>query len=83
MTTLMIDDLVQVFDNGGETYDRYTVILDDAVLSMSYNAMSPQGVNSHVCLLSELASKALSGMVQVPFEKLPDEVKRAVMDRLQ
>jgi hypothetical protein len=82
MPALIIDDIVQVFDNGGETFDRYTVIMDDAVLSMSPNATSPQGVNSHICRLSELASKALSGMAQVPFSELPEPVKRAVLDRL-
>jgi hypothetical protein len=34
-----------VYDNGGKTADRYTVVLDDSVFTMSTNAGSPQGVN--------------------------------------
>jgi hypothetical protein len=36
---------IKVQDNGGETFDQYTVTLDRYVFTMSHNANSPQGVN--------------------------------------
>jgi len=38
---------VEIYDNGGKTCDRYTVIIDDDVFAMS---MYPnRGVNMYIC----------------------------------
>lgn len=36
---------IHVYDNGGKTLDRYTVVINDAVYAMSEDATSPLGVN--------------------------------------
>jgi len=36
---------IQVYDNGGETFDRYTVIIDNDVFGMSENPLSASGFN--------------------------------------
>ena len=36
---------VTVYDNGGESMDRYTVIIGNQVFGMSGNPTSPQGFN--------------------------------------
>ena len=38
---------VRIFDNGGETIDRYTVVINDSVYGMSDNPLSPQGFNQY------------------------------------
>lgn len=37
-----------VFDDGGFTFDRYRVCINNAVFAMSADASSPQGVNIFV-----------------------------------
>ena len=52
-----LDDLegVEIYDNGGDTVDRYTVIIDTAVYTMSEDASSPRGVNNYVGDLREIS----------------------------
>lgn len=64
---------IRVFDNGGKTWDRYTVVIyeDDtpnneaytAVFGMSSNAKSPQGFNQYLGSGAELPAvlEALQG----------------------
>ena len=37
--------MVKVFDNGGATFDRYTIVTKDALYTMSSNPLSPSGFN--------------------------------------
>lgn len=39
---------VRVFDNGGETIDRYTVYIGTDAFAMSENPLSPIGVNMSI-----------------------------------
>lgn len=44
---------VQVFDDvKGKTIDRYTIIIEDAVYTMSSNPLSPQGFNQYACTIA-------------------------------
>lgn len=37
--------MVKIFDNGGATFDRYTIVTEDALYTMSSNPLSPSGFN--------------------------------------
>lgn len=75
-------DNIRVFDNGGKTFDRYTVIIDQYVFTMSENACSPQGINMFAGELSELDSEAVTAGQPVMFEDLPKEVRKAIDNRI-
>ena len=36
-----------VYDNGGRSYDRYTVIYDDSVFAMAEDSTGPLGFNQY------------------------------------
>lgn len=72
---------VKVYDNGGETLDRYSIILPDgSVFTMSENPTSPNGVNQYAGEASDLPG-ATDGQ-QVDAASLPTEVKRAIQQRM-
>lgn len=71
-----------VFDNGGETVDRYTIYLRTKayelfdVYTMSADPFSPQGVNQ------EQTPAEKEDMSQaIPFRNLPFDVCLAIMER--
>lgn len=71
-----------IFDNGGETIDRYTVLIGDGVYTMSHNALSPQGVNQFCCTREELDCKSLQDTcTRVQFQDVPTAVQDAILDR--
>lgn len=81
-----------VYDNGGETLDRYTVVLDEkeevalrngltqflpACFSLSPNCDAPNGVSMYgVCDIGPHLGKKIS------FKKLPENVQKYVERRL-
>ena len=70
---------VQVYDNGGKTLDRYTVIIDNEdVYTMCHNPNSPTGVNQYAGKLNELPGAQMGKRINV----IPAEVAEAIMDRL-
>lgn len=71
---------IKVFDNGGETMDRYTVFIDNDVFGMSDDPGSPQGFNQHIGDASEIQPGPHLGQ-EIDAASLPDEVKRAIGDR--
>ena len=40
---------LRIFDNNGKTADRYTVIIDDDVFTLSTDCNMPNGVNMYCC----------------------------------
>lgn len=70
---------IEVYDNGGQTFDRYTVIIDGDVFGMSDNPLSPQGFNQYSGKLHELPL-ARQGERVVP-ESLPEQVQKAIEAR--
>lgn len=76
-----INNLIIILDNGGKTFDRYTVVTEDAVYCMSANATSPDGINQFSCTRAEWVGK-LDGEVELSYDEVPDEVKKAILDRL-
>jgi hypothetical protein len=66
---------IRIWDNEGETFDRYTVIIAGTVYAMSANPNSPRGFNQYVG--ENLCPIPVWGK-QVPFKSLPKEVQRAI-----
>lgn len=70
---------IEVYDNGGETFDRYTVIIDGVVYGMSANALQPNGFNQFCGLIADLPG-AREGE-RITIESLPEEVQGAIQRR--
>ena len=72
--------IAKVYDNGGQTFDRYTIIFEghpDA-LGLSENCDSPQGFSQF--------GVAVDGRHlgrQISFEDLPENVKRHTNQRIR
>ena len=74
---------VTIYDNGGETIDRYTIIVDSHVYSMSKNALSPQGVNMYWGELGEFSNEVHLGKdVSNDYLSMPHELFVAIHQRV-
>jgi len=82
VTPLLDTRLVEVWDNGGMTGDRYTVIIDEDVYDMSENALMPNGINMWHGKLEDLPG-ARSGTKVEKFDLLPVSVRIAISRRLE
>lgn len=71
---------IEIYDNGGATFDRYTVIIDGDVYGMSANPNSPQGFNQFSGTLAELPLARANGE-RITLESLPEEVQKAIEER--
>lgn len=70
------------FDNGGETFDRWSVWEGDGWFCASDNPFDPQGIGQHSEGLPPDALRAWRPEWrgrEVPFEDLPPAVQRAVL----
>lgn len=72
--------MIEIYDNGGETFDRYTVIIDGDVYGMSANPQSPQGFNQYSGTLAELPMARSNGE-RVTIESLSEVVQDAINAR--
>lgn len=68
-----------VYDNGGQTWDRYTVIIGPDAYGMSGDPQSPAGFNQYAGPAADLNREALGAMLQP--EQVPDQVARAIEQR--
>ena len=66
---------VKVFDNGGETIDRYTVFIGDNVFAMSENPLSPVGIN--MCI-----EASLKDMIEEELPIVPTCLVEAITRRI-
>ena len=72
---------VVVFDNEGETYDRYTIFTPDgSVYGMSDNPMSPNGFNQYLGDNTEITMGSHLGK---RLSEIPSSIKIAVGDRME
>lgn len=71
--------MIEIYDNGGETFDRYTVIIDGDVYGMSDNPLSPQGFNQFSGKLHELPLARQGERLTI--ESLPEAVQTAIERR--
>ncbi len=74
---------IRFFDNGGTTFDRYTVVIDNDILTMSSNANCPDGVNQYNLTLKENEKYTPDkDEKEVSFCSLSTSAKMAVIKRL-
>ena len=70
------------FDNGGETCDRYTIIIDGSVYGMSHNPTSPQGFNQYCGEEGEFDFEDnIAFRYKMCWEALPVDVQKAIIER--
>ena len=70
-----------VYDNDGKTIDRYTVIKDNSVYTMSDRPNFPTGVNMYCCEVSEADMNKIKQDKKIKIQDLPKEVQQAIKDR--
>jgi len=70
---------VSVYDNGGETMDRYTVIIGDDAYGMGEN---PRGFNQYVGDAKSLSKAFLRTQKKVDVKKLNRDVQNAIKARM-
>ena len=77
---------IRVFDNGGETFDRYTIVIDNNVYGMSDNADQANGFNQYIgelgldCNESNLNSFDNN---QIELKQLPSGTLIGIINRLE
>lgn len=73
---------VAVYDNGGKTFDRYTVILGESVFTMSENATQPDGFNQYAGEVGEIDLRNFP-ILKKELRDLPKPVLVAIIERLE
>jgi hypothetical protein len=75
---------ISVYDNGGKTADRYTVIIGNDVYSMSDNATAPNGVNMYAGEIgTDVHPDFIKRMKKVKVNSLPQSVQKAITQRMK
>lgn len=74
---------VEIYDNEGESFDRYTIIIDDAYFGMSLHPHSPQGFNQYCGTTKELRKDRDALGKKVDFKDLSQEVQQAIIERMR
>ena len=74
---------VTIYDNGGETMDRYTVIIGDDVFGMSENPTSAQGFNQWAGNVGKDIRIGSHLGKTVKMTSVPKEVQKAIKDRMK
>lgn len=77
---------IHVYDNGGETFDRYTILIGMDVFTMSEHPMSPQGSNqfSHRCFsLADTRASLNETDTEINFNDLSSEIQEAIKQRME
>ena len=80
---VLLKDVV-VYDDGGKTVDRYTIIIPDkSVYGMSSDPFSPQGFNQYVGELSEFPDGLSHTGKKVEASSLPENIQKAILQRMK
>ena len=70
------------YDNGGQTIDRYTVVIGKDVYGMSSDPTSPQGFNQYAGNLATTPGLSVKHVGRrIKWADLPPEVQQAIRDR--
>ena len=73
---------ITVYDNGGKTMDRFTVVIGDDVFGMSEDPTSPQGFNQWAGIAGkDIRLGAHLGKI-VKVTSLSKTLQKAIKDRL-
>lgn len=70
---------ITVYDNGGETVDRYTVFIGEDAYGMSDDPQSPQGFNQYTGYADDMDIPSLGREVEL--STLPEAVQNAILER--
>lgn len=70
-----------IYDNGGLSWDRYTIVIGHDVFGMSENPKSPDGFNQYTGAVEEFPSTEILGKEKL-LEELPKEVRLAIQERM-
>ena len=74
---------VTIYDDGGKTVDRYTVILrSGSVFGMSSDPFSPQGFNQYVGEIEDFPKGLKHTGRKLKQEEIPKIIKLAIKDRI-
>jgi len=74
--------ILKIWDNGGRSFDRYTVRIRNVYYGMSENAISPQGFNQFIGSFPEIDEKECGKEISPSdYETLPLEVRIAIKER--
>lgn len=71
---------VRAYDNGGKTFDRYTIVINGDFYCMSINANMPNGVNMFMGSIPEL--QLTKSDKEVSLMDLPGVVREAIAKRM-
>ena len=74
---------IRVFDNGGKTYDRYTVIIGKDVYTMNETPFEAYGFNQYSHTIEGSINDYIKdiGEVEIKIKDLSEQVKRAIRER--
>ena len=75
---------IKVYDNGGRTFDRYTVIIGKSIYAMSHNPLYPQGFDQYVGEIDDMPYDfpgIEEGKEIKDIKELPEEVLKAIKIR--
>lgn len=75
------DEEIVVYDNGGKTADRYTVIIGDDFFAMGDTPKDPGGFNQFLGGRADGYKEGPHLGKRVKFESLPKQVQEAILER--
>ena len=79
--------ILKVWDNGGESFDRYTIRIRNYYYGMSENPSHPQGFNQFIGEYPEIKEDCLGTLIcsnekhPSAYLKLPYDVRRCITAR--
>jgi len=78
------DNIMAIYDNGGRSFDRYSIIFKDGdLVGMSHNPKSPQGFNQYSGNIKEWGLKDLSHLgKETNIKDLSPEIQNAIEKRI-
>ena len=78
-TGIIGNTVIDVYDNGGETFDRYTIVIDEDYencIGMSSNPNHPQGFNQYVGRVEKSFLDTETHLASIPTCILPAIIAR-------
>lgn len=76
--------MAKIYDNGGATFDRYTIVTNGAIITMSDRPRSPSGVNQFSHQLGEGETyEPNNNEREIELQDAPVEVLIALIERLE
>ena len=71
----------RIYDNGGKTIDRFTVIIGNSFFAMGDDVVSPQGFNQYCGEFADGYKEGKHLGKRVTFRSLPHTIQAAIINR--